>query len=100
MALSHLGIDLLKSYRDPKSAKWFVIDQCAHLLVLVAVWAWLTGCTPFDDLRGAWFNERTLAVLLAFLVLTRPTGFLIAVFTGRWSEQLKGKEDNLPNAGM
>lgn len=100
VALTHLGIDLLKSYKDPKSAKWFVIDQGLHVLVLAALWSWLTGYTPINDLRYAWYDDKTLVMLLASIVLTKPVGILIGVFTSRWSVQLKGKEDNLPNAGM
>lgn len=100
VAITHLGIDLIKSHKDPKSAKWFVIDQGLHVLVLVALWSWLAGYTPFNDLRYAWYDVRSLVILLAAMVLTKPVGILTAVFTSRWSEQLKGKEDNLPNAGM
>lgn len=100
VAFTHLSIDLLKSYKEPKSARWFTIDQGLHVLVLVAVWCWITGYEPLNDLRGAWYHEASLVVVLAAIVLTKPVGILIAVFTGRWSTQLKGKEDNLPNAGM
>lgn len=100
VTLTHLGIDLLKSYKDPKSTKWFVIDQCLHVLVLLALWSWLAGYAPLNDLRYAWYDDRTLVLLLVAIVLTKPVGILIGVFTSRWSEQLKGKEDNLPNAGM
>ncbi len=100
VAFTHLGIDLLKSYKDPGSAKWFVIDQGLHVLVLVALWVWLSGYAPLNDLQYAWYDERTLMLLLATIVLTKPVGILIAVFTSRWSVQLKGKGDNLPDAGM
>lgn len=43
VALTHLGIDLLKSYKDPKSAKWFVIDQGLHVLVPVGIWGWINS---------------------------------------------------------
>jgi hypothetical protein len=100
VAITHLSIDLLKSYKDPRSVKWFAIDQGSHVLVLAGIWAWISGYAPIDDLRSIWYGERTLVVILAFIVLTRPVGILIAVFTSRWSIQLKGKEDNLPNAGL
>jgi uncharacterized membrane protein len=100
VAFTHLGIDLLKSYKDPGSAKWFVTDQGLHVLVLLVLWVWLSGYAPLNDLRYAWYDERTLATVLAIIVLTKPVGILIAAFTSRWCVQLKGREDNLPEAGM
>jgi len=98
--VTHIAIDLLKSYQDPKSAKWFVIDQTLHALVLIGIWVWVSGYAPADDLRSFWLDERTLAAILSVIMLTRPVGILIAVFTGRWSSQLSDRADNLPNAGM
>ena len=98
--ITHIAIDLLKSYKDPKSTRWFVIDQALHALVLFGIWSWISGYAPSEELRAVWFDERTLAFILAVIVLTRPVGFLIAVFTGRWSTQLGDRADNLPNAGL
>jgi len=100
VAITHIAIDLLKSYKDPRSTTWFVIDQALHALVLFGIWAWSMGYAPGEDLRPLWHDERTLAVILAAVMLTRPTGILIAVFTGRWSAQLGDRADNLPSAGM
>lgn len=100
VTFTHLGIDLLKSYRDPGSAKWFVADQGLHVLVMVVLWVWHSGYAPLNDLRYAWYDEGTLAIVLATIVLTKPMGILIAVFTSRWTVQLKEREDNLPEAGM
>lgn len=100
VTFTHLGIDLLKSYRDPRSAKWFVTDQGLHVLVMVVLWVWHSGYAPLNDLRYAWYDEGTLAIVLATIVLTKPMGILIAVFTSRWTVQLKEREDNLPEAGM
>lgn len=100
VAITHIAIDLLKSYQNAKSTKWFVADQALHALVLFGVWAWASGYAPAGDLRSVWYDESTLAVILVVLLLTRPTGFFIGVFTGRWSKELGERKDNLPNAGL
>lgn len=64
IGLTHLGIDMWKSYRD-EEVKWFTIDQLFHLGVLAGVaWLWCKGCSwhmPFDI--ELWQVAATIAVI-------------------------------------
>lgn len=100
VALSHVAIDTLKSYKDAGSAKWFLLDQVLHLAVLVAAW-WLIARPDLCSAFGlGWTDPQVLVPLAAFLLVTRPTGFFIAIFTKRWTNHLGDQADNLPNAGL
>lgn len=100
IALAHAAIDILKSYKDGASAKWFLLDQVLHVAVLVAAWWWIAKpdlCTGF---ALAWTDQRILIPLTAFLLATRPAAFFIAIYTKRWTNHLGDQADNLPNAGL
>lgn len=100
IAVAHVAIDILKSYKDGASAKWFVLDQALHVAVLLAVWWWIVKPDLHAGLGHAWTDAHILLPLAAFMMVTRPAGFFIALFTKRWTNHLGDHADNLPNAGL
>ena len=89
VAASHWLIDLFKA-RLPGQLRWFVLDQALHLLVLCVLWlAWLGSLAPLEAL-GTWLLSPTvLGVAAAYLIVTRPFSFAIAMVMKRWSSQLE-----------
>jgi hypothetical protein len=66
--------------------------------------AWLAA-RELSDRREVGFPPAAriasaLANALAFLVLTRPTGFLIGIFTHHWASGIRRSDRSLPGAGM
>lgn len=100
VAFSHVAIDTLKSYQDGASTRWFVLDQVLHAAVLMAAWWWVVAPEGMAAPGELFTDPRILLVLLAVLLVTRPAGFFIAVFTKRWTAHLGDQADNLPNAGL
>lgn len=90
VAASHWLIDLGKAKLPAGRLRWFLLDQLLHLLVLCAVWlAWLGSLAPLEAL-GAWLLTPTvLGVATAYLIVTRPFSFAIAMVMKRWSSQLE-----------
>jgi len=86
IAVTHVGIDVLKSYKDGHghSARWFVVDQALHALVIAWIAAEVSGVHV-----GSWMRD----------LVTRPTSIFIRTFTSRWDNELVNRKDNLPGAG-
>lgn len=101
IAVTHAGIDVLKSYKDGHghSARWFVVDQALHALVIAWIAAQVSGVHVGSWMRDVVANPRSLALIAAFLVVTRPTSIFIRTFTSRWDNELVNRKDNLPGAG-
>jgi hypothetical protein len=98
VAASHWLIDLIKA-RLPGTLRWFLLDQALHLAVLCMLWlAWIDSLAPLESL-GAWLLSPTvLGVATAYLLVTRPFSFAIAMGLKRWSSQV-GDTGTLAQAG-
>lgn len=87
--LSHTLIDLAKSHLPEHRLRWFIVDQLAHLITIVGVWLWWLGSlAPFQLWLGCLANPQTLLVLLAYLLVTRPLSFAIALALHSWTQQI------------
>lgn len=100
IGITHMVIDVLKSYQARSSAKWFVLDQVLHVVVIFVAWSVVAGIALIELFDTLWIDRRALPIVLGILLLSRPVSFFIAVFTSRWWNELGGKRDNLPDAGM
>lgn len=86
---SHWLIDLGKAHLPAGRLRWFLLDQALHWLVLTGVWlAWLDSAQPLATALGWLLTPEVLGVAAAYLLLTRPVAFAIALAMRRWSEQL------------
>ncbi|PRY73645.1 DUF3307 domain-containing protein [Halomonas ventosae] len=99
VAASHWLIDLVKARLPAGELRWFLLDQVAHLLVLLGLWlAWLASLAPLREL-AAWLTSPTvLGMAAAYLLVTRPLSIAIALVMQRWSEQLE-ETGTLASAG-
>lgn len=97
--VTHTLIDGWKSYRS-NQAKYFLIDQLLHLLVILLCW-WATFFS-YSELKDTWqelFSDRYLLIYLtAFVFVTTPCSFLIGQLTSFWRNKL-AKADDLAYAG-
>ncbi|WP_105254786.1 DUF3307 domain-containing protein [Pseudoalteromonas sp. T1lg75] len=99
---SHWLIDVAKSYSKHGFVP-FIIDQGAHILILVALSCYLTD----TELLGQWFSAQlmhsnTYVLLLAYLLVLNPSSVAIRMLLERWHlpASIAGdKTTTLPQAG-
>jgi len=98
--ITHLFIDLWKSYR-PENIAYFFIDQCLHLAVIVALWLYLfpAEVQVIKNTLIAKNTEHYWSYGLAVLFLTQPAGIIIGILTQKWRDQVNEEQDSLSNAG-
>jgi hypothetical protein len=99
IAVLHGIIDLIKLYFQKQKTKrtWFVVDQMAHLLVLIGV-VFLYENKTVDLL---WFGSQFWILLTGILLLTKPTSIFIKIIISIWSPENQDNhdEDSLAKAG-
>ncbi|MGR2740114.1 DUF3307 domain-containing protein [Billgrantia sp. Q4P2] len=89
VAVSHMAIDLGKSYLSPARLRWFMLDQALHLLVLLGVWlAWLGSWQPLVTFWQWLFTPPVLGIVVAYVLVTRPLSIVIALVIQRWSAEI------------
>lgn len=87
--VSHWLIDLAKARLPPGRLRWFLLDQALHWLVLAGVWlVWLGSARPLFAATDWLVSPEVLGITTAYLLVTRPAAFAIALAMGRWSGQL------------
>ncbi|WP_105215427.1 DUF3307 domain-containing protein [Pseudoalteromonas sp. T1lg22] len=99
---SHWLIDVAKSYSS-RGFVPFIVDQGAHILILVALSCYLTDA----DTLGLWFNAQlmhsnTYVLLLAYLLVLNPSSVAIRMLLERWhlpASIAADKRTTLPQAG-
>ncbi len=101
--ITHFGIDLWKLNQKQDNLKIFLLDQFFHLLILLFAWLYLTenfeALFPFlGSLFGA---QNTLILILGYLIVIFPFGFIIGKATKSWQEEIESEEkiNSLEKAG-
>lgn len=99
IAVTHGIIDLIKlNFQKAKTKRtWFVVDQIAHLLILIGIALLYHRNSIIPTLN---FNEFWI-LLTGFLLVTKPTSIFIKTIISIWSpESQNSHQDNsLANAG-
>ncbi|MEP0366067.1 MAG: DUF3307 domain-containing protein [Cyclobacteriaceae bacterium] len=100
----HGGIDWLKVTMSKRfSQLWLYLgDQLLHVLSLVALWyafylAPLGGAEEYFS--GVFSEPKVLIVVIAFLVVSWPSGYLIGFMTEGWKKKVDGSKKSLRKAG-
>lgn len=98
IAISHFIIDGCKlQFQNEKNKQtWFFVDQLLHLIVIVAVWAFINQITEIE------ITAAFLAGATTLIFLTRPASFIIYQAMSHWNDQIieDGQtEQALPKAG-
>ena len=86
--LSHYMIDIWKTYMG-FTTKFFVLDQAAHILILLGVSVFLSGSTLADvqAFVSAKFTVPMLGVLIAYLLAYKPLSILIQLLLSPYLKQ-------------
>lgn len=89
IAVSHFVIDAVKSYAKP--TVWaFIIDQIAHLAVIIVLWALFTHQLTLLLNKVLMLNYKHLIVVLAYLGVLKPASIFIKQLLSPWSQDLEG----------
>ena len=99
IAVSHGIIDLIKLNFQKSNTKrtWFIADQIAHILVLIAV-VFLYQNNPINFV---WFDNRFWILITGFLFITKPTSIFVKTIISIWSPESPNshQDDSLASAG-
>jgi len=103
ISITHFLIDLWKLQFKNDNFKMFLADQILHLLIIILAWLFLTD--NFEKIllvfSKMFSSEAFLGVLIAYLFIIFPTGFLIGKATERWQNEVEDdlKKNSLDAAG-
>ncbi len=92
--ISHFFIDLWKLHQKEDNLKYFLIDQFLHIIILVIAWLYLIQGfrDMFTEVKTFFSSTEKLAVLIGYLIVIFPVGFIIGKATERWQKEI-AKED-------
>lgn len=94
---THYLIDYVKSTIGSDSVCVFIIDQLAHLAVVVGLWAWLSNGGLI--IEWDWLSDyRIWIVALCYMLAMKPASILLGNFLAKWAPPTNDK-NSLPNAG-
>lgn len=82
--VTHYIIDYVKSCVNSKDTWVFIIDQLAHVTVIVLLWAWITDTQLC--LSGDWLSDyRIWVVAVCYLLALKPSSILLGTFIAKWT---------------
>ncbi len=103
--VTHLLIDSWKLSR-PAAIRYFLGDQLAHLLMLIAGWLVYSGNIPEAGqlFQQLFYSPIFWTVFVSYIIVTWPFGYVVSMITSRWQKELTAEESDqltgLANAGM
>ena len=100
IALSHLLIDLWKSYK-PEHIRYFLIDQAFHLIIILLAWVMLSQISieQIKQHMTLSLNVNTIAIATAYIVACKPTSITISIALQHLTQHLEDKQSGLESAG-
>ncbi|MEJ7559106.1 MAG: DUF3307 domain-containing protein [Pedobacter sp.] len=95
---SHLLIDYVKSKFDSGRFSYFIIDQLAHLAVILVLWLSLEGKWSMLPKAFDFLNNSSSFWLIAtgYLFVSWPLGILIGKATQKWRDQISRETVRAP----
>ncbi len=101
--ITHFFIDLWKLNFNRDNLKIFLLDQFFHLLMLTIAWLFLTQNfhQVGDFFSSTLTSPKYLAVIIGYLLIIFPGGFLIGKATERWQDEVQDdlRKNSLQAAG-
>lgn len=97
LSISHLIIDLWKSYR-PNHLSYFLIDQTAHVSIILLVWVAISGFT-LEQVQNYLTNavsNKHLIIALAYILVCKPTSVIISLALQKHTDNLDSNHRQSP----
>jgi hypothetical protein len=98
IAVTHGIIDLIKLnfQKDKTKRTWFILDQIAHVLILIAVVLLYQN----EGINLLWFDNQFWILITGFLFITKPTSIFIKTIISIWTpESQDDRANSLASAG-
>ncbi len=103
IAVTHFFIDLWKLNQPKDNLRIFLLDQFMHLVVLLLAFLYLTHGfnNVLPTVSKLFTNHEVLTVLLSYLIVIYPIGFIIGKATQKWQQEIAKEEElnSLKKAG-
>jgi hypothetical protein len=104
LMIVHGMIDWAKFLVKRDNAFVYIADQFLHLLSIVVVWIWITkntfGALIPQIFDGYSWSEKQLLIIIAYILVSIPSGVLIGYLTRQWQAEIWSEGDeSLKNAG-
>lgn len=98
---THAAIDIIKVQGKSTGAGGFVVDQMAHVAVIVCLWWTLfaSDSNPLTILESAMSSHKLWLLIIAYVLVTKPSAILIGKFIQKWTPSNKMQSQGLPRAG-
>jgi hypothetical protein len=101
--ITHFFIDLWKLHQKEDNLKYFLIDQLLHSIILVIAWLYLIDGFGdfFPEIKTFFSSTEKLAILIGYLIVIFPVGFIIGKATESWQKEIANeeKQSSLKKAG-
>ncbi|MGL5681816.1 MAG: DUF3307 domain-containing protein [Marinifilaceae bacterium] len=97
---THIAIDWIKIRVAQNSGLTFVLDQLAHLCVIVLLWVFFftSNNSTYHWLTNQWNSTDIWFILIGYGIILKPTSIFLNLFISRWTPH-DSAERSLPNAG-
>ncbi|MHC0445732.1 DUF3307 domain-containing protein [Flavobacterium sp. 3-218] len=99
IAVTHGTVDLLKLNFQKKKTKrtWFVVDQIAHILILIGIILLYQN----KSIINFWSDNEFWILITGLLLITKPTSIFIKTIISIWSPESQNSHQDfsLANAG-
>lgn len=99
IAVTHGFIDLIKLHFQKAKTKrtWFIVDQIAHILILIGVVSLYKG----ETINFLWFNNQFWVLITGVLFITKPTSIFIKTIISIWHPETENSnnDNSLTKAG-
>ncbi len=101
--VTHFFIDLWKLHQKKDNLKNFLLDQFLHGVVLIIAWLYLVQGfgDVFPEIHNFFSSTEKLAIVIGYMIVIFPVGFIIGKATERWQKQIAKEEEqsSLKKAG-
>lgn len=104
ITVTHYVIDVGKLAFGKDNLPSFLLDQILHFAVLaVAAIYYTSELNELTNFFNEYLHSDNLTILAGYLLIIRPTGFLVGKATRKWQMELtddKSRLDSLQDAGI
>lgn len=102
ISVGHFLIDAINTRISNSSTCVFIVDQVLHLVIIVTVWLVYTQQEALlvSALSELLSNQKAWGLILAYTLVTIPTGVFIGKLTEKWAKELEKQPDAKKKSGL